>query len=124
MILIMANIIVGLIVLACLAVAARHIYKLFKGETSCCGGSTAPKVPAKKLTGPIVGEKLVKIDGMTCANCKNRVELLLDGIDGAAAKVNLHRGCATVRMTRDVSDEEIRRALAGSGYAGQAIEQG
>ena len=35
MILIMANIIVGLIVLACLAVAARHIYKLFKGETSC-----------------------------------------------------------------------------------------
>ncbi|MGE9841514.1 hypothetical protein ACQQ91_06130 [Selenomonas bovis] len=66
----MANIIVGLIVLACLAVAARHIYKLFQGETSCCGGSTAPKVPAKKLTGPIVGEKLVKIDGMTCANCK------------------------------------------------------
>ena len=117
----MANIIVGLIVLACLAVAARHIYKLFQGETSCCGGSTAPKVPAKKLTGPIVGEKLVKIDGMTCTNCKNRVELLLDG---AAAKVNLHRGCATVRMTRDVSDEEIRRALAGSGYAVQAIEQG
>ena len=119
----MANIIVGLIVLACLAVAARHIYKLFQGETSCCGGSTAPKVPAKKLTGPIVGENLVKIDGMTCANCKNRVELLLGGIDGAA-KVNLHRGCATVRMTRDVSDEEIRRALAGSGYAVQAIEQG
>ena len=120
----MANIIVGLIVLACLAVAARHIYKLFKGETSCCGGSTAPKVPAKKLTGPIVGEKLVKIDGMTCANCKNRVELLLDDIDGAAAKVNLHRNTATVKMTRNVSDDEIKKALAGSGYDVVAIEKG
>ena len=39
----MVNIIVGLIVLACLAVAAWHIYKLFKGETSCCStASTAP----------------------------------------------------------------------------------
>lgn len=123
MILIMANIIVGLIVLACLAVAARHIYKLFKGETSCCG-TDLPKVPEKKLTAPIVGEKIVKIDGMTCANCKNRVEMLLDDIDGAAAKVNLHRGSATVKMTRDVSDDEIRRALAGSGYEVQSITQG
>ncbi len=123
MILIMANIIVGLIVLACLVVAARHIYKLFKGETSCCG-TALPKVPEKKLTGPIVGEKIVKIDGMTCANCKNRVEMLLDDIDGAAAKVNLHRGSATVKITRDVSDDEIRRALAGSGYEVQSITQG
>jgi hypothetical protein len=55
MILIMTNIIVGLIVLACLAVAARHIYKLFQGETSCCGGSTAPKVPAKNSPAPSSG---------------------------------------------------------------------
>lgn len=119
----MANIIVGLIVLACLVVAPRHIYKLFKGETSCCG-TDLPKVPEKKLTGPIVGEKIVRIDGMTCANCKNRVEMLLDDIDGAATKVNLHRGSATVKMTRDVSDDEIRRALAGSGYEIQSITQG
>ncbi|MDY6268747.1 MAG: heavy-metal-associated domain-containing protein [Selenomonadaceae bacterium] len=118
-----STVIVGLVVLACLGIAAKHIYKLFRGETSCCG-TEAPKVPEKKLDGPIVGEKVVKIAGMTCGNCKNRVEMLLDDIDGAAAKVNLHRNQATVKMTRDVSDDEIRTALAGSGYEVVSIAKG
>ena len=78
----MSTFIVGLAVLFMLGIAARHIYKLFKGETSCCG-TDAPKVPEKKLAGPIVGKKIIKISGMTCGNCKNRVEMLLDDIDGA-----------------------------------------
>lgn len=123
MIFIMTTALVGLIVLACLGVAAMHIYKLFKGETSCCG-TEAPRVPEKKLSGPIVGEKVVKISGMTCGNCKNRVEMLLDDIDGAAAQVNLHRNQATVKMTRDVSDDEIKTALAGSGYEVVSIAKG
>ena len=123
MIFIMTTALVGLIVLACLGVAAKHIYKLFKGETSCCG-TEAPRVPEKKLNGPIVGEKVVKISGMTCGNCKNRVEMLLDDIDGAAAQVNLHRNQATVKMTRDVSDDEIKTALAGSGYEVISIAKG
>lgn len=123
MIFIMTTALVGLIVLACLGVAAKHIYKLFKGETSCCG-TEAPRVPEKKLNGPIVGEKVVKISGMTCGNCKNRVEMLLDDIDGAAAQVNLHRNQATVKMTRDVSDDEIKTALAGSGYEVVSIAKG
>ena len=123
MIFIMTTALVGLVVLACLGVAAKHIYKLFKGETSCCG-TEAPRVPEKKLNGPIVGEKVVKISGMTCGNCKNRVEMLLDDIDGAAAKVNLHRNQATVKMTRDVSDAEIKTALAGSGYEVISIAKG
>ena len=123
MIFIMTTALVGLVVLACLGVAAKHIYKLFKGETSCCG-TEAPRVPEKKLNGPIVGEKVVKISGMTCGNCKNRVEMLLDDIDGAAAQVNLHRNQATVKMTRDVSDDEIKTALAGSGYEVVSIAKG
>ena len=123
MIFIMTTALVGLVVLACLGVAAKHIYKLFKGETSCCG-TEAPRVPEKKLSGPIVGEKVVKISGMTCGNCKNRVEMLLDDIDGAAAQVNLHRNQATVKMTRDVSDDEIKTALAGSGYEVVSIAKG
>ena len=60
--------------------------------------------------------KVVDIEGMTCGHCKGRVEQALDTIDGAAAEVNLHRNHAVVKMTREVSDDEIRRALAGSGY--------
>lgn len=117
----MSTFIVGLAVLFMLGIAARHIYKLFKGETSCCG-TDAPKVPEKKLAGPIVGKKIIKISGMTCGNCKNRVEMLLDDIDGAAARVNLHRDQAELKMEREVSDDEICQALAGSGYDVVSIE--
>ena len=116
----MSTAIVGAVLLVLLAIAGKHVYKLFHGEPVCCKDE-APKVPEKKLTGTIVGEKIVKIEGMTCGNCKNRVEFLLDGIDGAAAKVNLHRNEARVKMTRDVSDDEIKKALDGSGYQVVAI---
>lgn len=111
----MANIIVGIFLLAALVIAGRHIYKLFHGEPVCCSTDT-PQVPEKKLSGPIIGKKVIDIKGMTCRNCKNRVEMMLDDIDGASATVNLHRSHAVLKMTRDVSDDEIRSALAGSGY--------
>lgn len=111
---IMATAIVGIVVLFALFFAVKGVLKHFRGESSCCGGGDV-KVP-KKLTGTIVATKVVDIEGMTCGHCKARVEQALDTIDGAAAEVNLHRNHAVVKMTREVSDDEIRRALAGSGY--------
>lgn len=112
---IMATAIVGIVVLFALFFAVKGVLKHFRGESSCCGGGDV-KVPKKKLTGTIVATKVVDIEGMTCGHCKARVEQALDTIDGAAAEVNLHRNHAIVKMTREVSDDEIRRALAGSGY--------
>ena len=111
----MATAIVGIIVLVALYFAFKGVIKHWRGESSCCGGSDI-KVPKKKLTGTIVETKIVDIEGMTCGHCKACVEQALDTIDGAAAEVNLHRNHAVVKMTREVSDDEIRRALAGSGY--------
>lgn len=111
----MATAIVGILVLVALYFALKGVLKHWRGESSCCGGGSV-NVPKKKLTGPIVETKVVDIEGMTCGHCKARVEQALDAIDGAAAEVNLHRNHAVVKMTRDVSDDEIRRALAGSGY--------
>ena len=64
----------------------------------------------------IFGKKVIDIEGMTCGNCKIRVEQALNTIDGAAAEVNLHRNHAVLKMTREVSDDEIRQALSGSSY--------
>ena len=111
----MATAIVGIIVLGALYFAFTGVIKHWRGESSCCGGGDI-KVPKKKLTGTIVETKIVDIEGMTCGHCKARVEQALDTIDGAAAEVNLHRNHAVIKMTREVSDDEIRRALAGSGY--------
>lgn len=114
------TIVIGLVLLVLLYVAGKHIYRLFHGEPVCCQTDT-PAVPKKKLSGEIVATKIADIEGMTCGNCKNRVEMLLDDIDGAATKVNLHYHQATIRMTRDVSDDEIRKALDGSGYTVKSI---
>ena len=111
----MATAIVGIVVLIALGFAVKGVLKHWRGESSCCGGGDV-KVPKKKLTGTIVETKIVDIEGMTCGNCKIRVEQALDTIDGAAAEINLHRNHAVVKMTREVSNEEILQALAGSGY--------
>ena len=111
----MTNIIVIVILAVVIFFAVRSTLGHFKGESSCCGGGDV-KVPKKKLTGTIIATKVVDIEGMTCGHCKARVEQALDTIDGTAAEVNLHRNHAVVKMTREVSDDEIRRALAGSGY--------
>ena len=92
----MATAIVGILVLVALVYACKGVIKHWRGESSCCGGGDI-KVPKKELTGPIVETKIVDIEGMTCGHCK-------------------HRNHAVVKMTREVSDDEIRRALAGSGY--------
>lgn len=111
----MATAIVGILVLIALFFASKGVLKHFRGESSCCGGSvTAP--PPKKLNGTIIGKKVIDIKGMTCGNCKIRVEQALNTIDGAAAEVNLHRNHAVLKMTREVSDDEIRQALAGNSY--------
>lgn len=112
----MATAIVGILVLVALFFAVKGVLKHFRGESSCCGGGSITAPPPKKLSGTIIGKKVVDIEGMTCGNCKIRVEQALNTIDGAAAEVNLHRGHAVLKMTREVSDDEIRQALAGSGY--------
>jgi copper chaperone CopZ len=59
---------------------------------------------------------------MHCENCKNRVERAINRIDGAAAKVDLKRKTAVVSLDRDVSDEEIRKAVEELDYKVVMIE--
>ena len=112
----MATAIVGIFVLAALFFAVKGVLKHFRGESSCCGGGSVTAPPPKKLRGTIIGKKVIDIEGMTCGNCKIRVEQALNTIDGAAAEVNLHRNHAVLKMTREVRDDEIRQALSGSSY--------
>jgi len=58
----------------------------------------------------------VKIEGMTCENCANRVEWAINDIDGLAAKVNLKKKEAVVSMEKDVADDVIKAAIEKAGY--------
>ena len=112
-----ATIVVGLVLAVALFFALKGVIKHWRGESSCCGGSgevVAP--PKKKLLGEVIGKKVVSIKGMTCINCKIRVEAMLDSIEGASADVNLRKDEAILSMTREVSDDEIRDAMKGGEY--------
>lgn len=88
--------------------------KHFKGEGGCCGGSSEP--PSKKKLKTVIATKTVIVDGMTCENCKNRVERCINEIPGAAAKVNLKKKEVIVSLETEVSDEQIRAAIERKGY--------
>jgi len=112
----MENIIIIILLVLLLAIGIRALIKHFKHESSCCGGgSQATPVPEKKLDN-IIGQKILRVDGMTCDHCKGWVEKAINEIDGASAKVNLKKKEATVSMAREVTDAEIIAAVKKAGY--------
>ena len=117
-----STLIVLLIVIVIAAFAIRNSIGHFKGEGGCCGGGETILPDEKQLTGPKVGEKTVHIEGMHCENCKNRVERAINRIDGAVGKVNLKKNIAVVSFEREISDEEIRKAVEDQNYKVLSIE--
>ena len=117
-----STLIVLVIVIVIAAMALRSSIGHFKGEGGCCdtGGTILPDT--KELEGAKIGEKRVRIEGMHCENCKNRVERAINRIDGAVGKVNLKKNIAVVSFDREVSDEEIRKAVEEQDYRVLSIE--
>lgn len=111
----MENIIIIGIVVIMIFFGIRSGMKHFRGEGGCCGGSAPVKKQKKKLD-KVIAQKIVIVDGMTCEHCKNWVEKSINEIDGAAAKVNLKKKEAVVSLAKEVSDEQIRAAIAKAGY--------
>ena len=117
-----STLIVLLIIIVIAAFALKSSIGHFKGEGGCCGGGETILPDEKELAGPKVGEKTVHIEGMHCENCKNRVERAINRIDGAVGKVNLKKNIAVVSFEREVSDEEIRKAVEEQDYKVLSIE--
>lgn len=107
-------VIIGILVVL-IIIGIHSSIKHFKGEGGCCGGGSSVKPKKKKLKN-IIGKKTVIIEGMSCEHCKNRVEISINEIGGAAAKVNLSKKEAVVSMETEISDEQIRTVIEKAGY--------
>ena len=118
-----STIIVLLIVIVIAFFALRNSLGHFKGEGDCCGGGGGTLPDTKELEGAKIGEKIVRIEGMHCENCKNRVERAINRIDGAVAKVNLKKNIAVVSFDREVADEEIRKNIENLDYKVLSIDR-
>jgi copper chaperone CopZ len=60
--------------------------------------------------------KVIKIGGMSCPHCSAAVEKALSSIPGVSATVDLDAGKAVVTATREVSDDELRKAIEEEDY--------
>ena len=118
----MANVIVVAVVIVLLGFALKGTLKHLKGESPCCGGGDTIIIEDKKLDGPVIGKKTVKISGMHCDHCVRAVTEAINKIDGASAKVNLKKKEAVVFYEKVVEDAAIREAVEKAGYTVQSIQ--
>lgn len=68
-------------------------------------------------------KKTIKINGMMCSHCTGRVTEVLNAIDGVSAEVSLDNGGqAVVTLSKDVSDDVMKKAVVDAGYEVVGIE--
>ena len=106
-----------ILVIAVVAGVKSYMKKLRYG---CCGASSEPAVKKVKVKDKDPShypyQKVLKIDGMTCGNCANRVENALNHLDGVYASVDLMKEEAVVRMKEKVEDQTLKKTVAAAGY--------
>ena len=62
-------------------------------------------------------EKTLKIEGMMCGHCEMHTKKALESINGVAkAEVSYKTGTAVVTLNKDVSDDDVKQAVADQGY--------
>lgn len=61
--------------------------------------------------------KTVDIEGMMCEHCEKRVKTALEDVDGVvSADVSKDRKNAIVTLSRDVKDEDLKKAVEAQDY--------
>jgi len=111
----MPDIIIVIILVIVVAVGIRETVKHFKGQGSCCGGSTV-KPQKKRLKNKVVRTYTFHINGMHCQNCANEVTRAINDIDGASATVSLRSKTAKVKCDREIDEQIIKDAISKKGF--------
>lgn len=61
-------------------------------------------------------EKVLDVEGMMCVHCQKHVSDALNAIDGVSAEVSLEDKKATVKLSKKVSDDVLKKAVEEAGY--------
>lgn len=68
-------------------------------------------------------KRKLNISGMTCMHCVMHVQNALKEISGVTdAKADLKGKNAVIELSKDVSDEQLKAAVADAGYEVTGIE--
>lgn len=91
--------------------------RFFKAQNA--NANPAQKEPRQQIKekGAISMKKLISIDGMMCQHCQKHVYEALSKIEGVEeVEVNLDTKKATVRLSREISDQALMKAIKEAGY--------
>lgn len=61
-------------------------------------------------------KKIMEINGMNCQHCAINVGKALNSIDGIKAKIDLKKKVAEIKVTKDISDDVLKKAVTDAGY--------
>lgn len=117
----MGTVVIIGVLLVFVAFALKGTIKHYKGQGGCCGGGGTVKKARRQKLEETVSVRKISIDGMTCDNCRKRVENCLNSLGKVNARVNLKQGTAVVKLGELLPDEELRTAVEGLGYKVTAI---
>ena len=102
----------------CIFSVKKYRKKLTSG---CCGAGGEGTVKKRRVSDRNKAHypytKILKIDGMSCGNCANRVENALNALDGVWASVDLGSQEALVRMKQPTDPELLKNAVRKQGYS-------
>lgn len=110
----MTDYIIIAIIVVMMMIGIRSAIKHFKRQGGCCGGGDYK--PKKKKLPKVLYQKTFKVAGMHCDHCKNRVEEVINDMQGVAGKVDLKKGELIVSYAEEVDDERIKARIERAGY--------
>lgn len=116
----MENFIIIAIIAILIVLGILYTVKHFKGEGGCCGGGGYK--PKKKKLSNVLYQKVFKVEGMHCVNCKNSVEEIINDMKGISGKVDLKKGELIVSYAENVDDEIIKKRVERAGYILKKID--
>lgn len=73
-------------------------------------------ITVKERKGDDLMKKTMIIEGMSCSHCSGRVEKALNQLEGVTAQVNLETKTASIELTQEISDEQLKKAVEDAGY--------
>lgn len=111
----MTDIILILILLGFALIGILCTIRHFQHKSGCCGG--ASYTTRRKKMKHVLFTKTFAVGGIHCEHCKNRVEEVINDIDGAAGQVHLKKGELTVFYEKEIPDELIRMRVEKAGYS-------
>ena len=118
------TLIILIVIIVGMVFAGRRMYRVFSLKDDCCGGG--PKEPKSKKAKPVEvtdtdeanypHELTVRVKGMTCEKCVERVQNALNALPGTWARADLATGETRILAKAPIDRDTIERAVEEAGY--------